>query len=117
MSLESDLFTVLKTVTPQVFPDVAPNGTVPPYITYAQVGGDAPTFLGREVPSKENAVVSVEYWSTTRADSKTKIKAVESALTLATVFQAKPDSAARAVYTDDVDLRGMQQDFNIWATR
>lgn len=117
MSLESDLFTVLKTVCPQVYPDSAPPGTTGDYITYTQIGGEAPTFLERAVPSKENGLMQIEYWGTSRLTTKTKIKAVEAALVAATTFQAGPAGAARAAYTDDVDLRGMSQDFTIWATR
>lgn len=117
MSLESDLFTVLKTVCPQVYPDSAPPGVAVPYIVYMQIGGEAPTFLERAVPSKENALMLIEYWSQTRLDTKTKIKAIEAALVTATQFQASPTGAARGAYTDDVDLRGMQQEFTIWAAR
>jgi hypothetical protein len=117
MSLESDLYTALKAVTTKVFPDTAPPGEATPYIVYTQIGGEAPTFLEKAVPDKENALIQIEYWAATRLETKTKIKAIEQALVTATAFQASPVGAARAMYSDDVGLRGMSQDFTIWATR
>lgn len=117
MSLESDLFTALKTVTANVYPDTAPPGSTVPYIVYTQIGGEAVTFMEKAVPDKENALMQVEYWAATRSETKTKIKAIEQALVTATAFQASPTEAARAMYSDDVALRGMSQDFTIWAVR
>lgn len=117
MTVESDLFTLLKTVTPRVFPDFAPVTTARPYATYQQVGGEALTFIGREVPSKKNGEFQISVWADTRASAQTLILAIESAMTLATAFQAKPVSAAVCDYDADVPVYGARQDFSVWSNR
>ena len=118
MSLESVLYNALVPVCARVYPDAAPVGATLPYIIYQQIpGGEAPTFVDNLVPSKENARMQIETWSTIRIESKTLIKAVESALTLSTGMQARPLGAAHAAFDEETDLRGMMQDFSIWATR
>ena len=117
MSLESVLYNALVPVCARVYPDAAPVGATLPYIIYQQIGGEATTFVDNLVPSKENGLFQIEVWSTTRLESKTLIKAVESAMTLTTGVQARPFGAARAAFDEETDLRGMMQDFSIWATR
>lgn len=119
MSLETSLFTVLSTTlgSSQVYPDAAPAGTLPPYITYQQIGGEATTFVDNLVPSKENALMQIEVWATTRLAAKAMSLAVESALTVATTLQARSVGAAQATFDEETDLRGSMQDFSIWANR
>lgn len=120
MSLESDLFNTLKTlVSNRVYPDVAPPLVTKPYITYQQVGGDAPTFLEAAVPSKRNARMQINAWSLTRAEVNSLALQIEVALEAATtsVFQAKPLGAFVADQEEDTKLFGTRQDFSIWANR
>ena len=41
MSMESDLHTLLKTICPRTFPDVADIGTAPPFIAWQLLGGES----------------------------------------------------------------------------
>ena len=118
MSLESILVGLLTTnVLPQVYPDVAPSGTLPPYATFIQFGGAAPTFVDAEVPSKRNANIQIDIYCTTRAEAISLMLAVESTLTWSASLQAKPISAMRSTLDDESDLRGASQDFTIWSDR
>ena len=118
MSLESTLFNTLKTlVSNRVYPDVAPLGVTKPYMTYQQVGGDAPTFLEATVPSKRNARMQVNVWSLTRAEANSLAIQVEAALVAATGIQAKPLGAFVADQEEETKLFGTRQDFSIWADR
>ncbi len=51
MTLEAALAAVLETVCPRVFPDFAPTSTARPYITYQQIGGEAPVYVDNTVPN------------------------------------------------------------------
>ena len=60
MTVESMLFDALKgLVSNRVFPDIAPDLTPRPYITYQQVGGVAVNFLDPTIPSKANGRIQV----------------------------------------------------------
>jgi hypothetical protein len=50
VTFEADLYTLLKTVTPRVFPDFAPTATARPYVTYQQVGGRVINPLANTAP-------------------------------------------------------------------
>ena len=117
MSLESELTTILKTVVTRTYPDVAPNGTLPPYCVYIQIGGDAITFVDNAVPSKRNAEMQINIFAATRAQAVSLMLGVESALTVATSIQARPVGAMRGALDDESDLRGAEQDFTIWSDR
>lgn len=117
MSLETDLVALLLTQCARVFPDVAPLSTARPYITWQQVGGDAPTFVDNTLPSTRNALIQVNVWSTTRAEATALMLQVEAALIASTALQARPNSALIAAHDEDTDLRGCMQDFSIWAPR
>jgi hypothetical protein len=124
MSLESDLFDLLKPLVPtnpngtrRVYPTVAPAGVQTPYITFQQVGGEAPVFLERAVPSKRNARMQINVWSATQLDATTIALAIEAALVGATTIQAKPETAFVATEDEVTKLLGTRQDFSIWADR
>lgn len=117
MSLESDLVTLLKTLCPRVFPDVAPTDTQRPYITWQQIGGDAPVYVEGATPNRRNAQVQINAWADTRAQANALSLQIEAALVAATGMQAQPQGALIAAHDEDTDLRGAQQDFSIWALR
>ena len=77
MSMESDLNTLLKTVCPRVFPDVAPANTVKPFLTWQPLGGESLRFLNNEAPDKRNTYLQVSVYSTTRLESLNLIRAAE----------------------------------------
>lgn len=124
MSLESALFDILKGLVPtnangtrRVYPTVAPAGVATPYITFQQVGGEAPVFLERAVPSKRNARMQINVWSTTQIDANGIALAIEVAMVTATTLQAKPEGAFIATEDDVTKLLGTRQDFTVWADR
>lgn len=124
MSLESALFDLLKPLVPtnangtrRVYPTVAPAGVQTPYITFQQVGGQAPVFMERAVPSKRNARMQINVWSATQLDANTIALAIEAALVGATTIQAKPETAFVATEDEVTKLLGTRQDFSIWADR
>lgn len=118
MSLEASLYDLLSPlVSGRVYPDVAPTNTARPYITYQQIGGESPWFVGRALPSKRNAEVQVNVWGTTRSAASALALQVESTLVAATSIDAHPVGALVADYDDDLGLYGTRQDFSVWADR
>jgi len=111
MSMESDLFTLLKTVCPRVFPDIAPTSTAKPYITWQQIGGAVLNPLDNSVPGKRNAVIQINVWSATRAEANALMNQVEDAMR---PFPARPQSALFADYDHDMLTYSAQQDFELW---
>lgn len=118
MSVESDIVAALTSlVAGRVYPDLAPPAPQLPYIVYQQVGGEAPTFLERAVPSAKNGRFQVNVWAATRLQASALAVQAEAALTTATAFQCKPLGAFVAAFDDDTQLRGTTQDFSIWSAR
>lgn len=118
MSLETNLYTLLGgLVSNRAFPDVAPVDTTRPYITYQQIGGDSPWFLGKTLPSKRNAHVQVNVWADTRAAANALALSVESTLVASTAIDAEPVGAFVADFDVDMNVYGTRQDFSCWGDR
>lgn len=100
-------------VSNRVYPDVAPAGVALPYITYQQVGGEAVSFIEATKPSKKNARIQINVWSTTRSEAMNLIRDAEDTLILATLY-GEPQGAAVARYDEDAKLYGAMQDFSFW---
>ena len=69
------------------------------------------------MPSKKNGSYQVNVWANTRAAAKALILQVESAMVLATVFQAEAKSGVIDDYEEDTKLYGSMQDFSVWSDR
>jgi hypothetical protein len=110
--IEPTLVTKLKTLCARVYPDVAPEGTAMPFITFQQVGGVGFKFY--EGPSaKKNSRMQINVNAATRAESMTLIRAIEDLLI--TDMQADPIGAAVAEYVDAiVPIYVSRQDFSLW---
>lgn len=117
MSMESDLNTLLKTICPRTFPDIAPSGTVAPFIAWQLLGGESARALDNAALDKRNSYVQVAVYSTTRADSLAKIRAAEEAMCTSTAFICTPMGEPLATYEPDSKLYGAIQRFSIWANR
>ncbi len=117
MSLESDLYTLLAAQCSRVYPDVGPQNTARPYVTYQQIGGASPAYLERTVVDRRNALMQVNVWADTRLAANTLALAIESALTQATTLQATASGALLALHEPDTGLYGCIQRFSIWAAR
>ena len=88
MSMEADLTTLLKTVCPRVFPDVAPALTVKPFMTWQVLGGESLRFLDNAAPDKRNTYMQVSVYSTTRLEALALVRAAEAALCGSATFVA-----------------------------
>ena len=121
MTMESDLTTLLKTVSTRVFPDVAPSGAAPPYITYQHIGGQPMQFVDGSPADKRHTLVQVNAWAASRLEALALIRQVEATIcNLATApFTAQPDSEPTGLHEDDTTppLYGCMQDFSIISTR
>ena len=117
MTMEADLSTVLKTVCPRTFPDVADIGTAPPFIAWQLLGGESQRALDNTAFDKRNSYVQVSVYSLTRAESLAKIRATEEAMCASTAFTCTPMGEPLATYEPDTKLYGAIQRFSIWASR
>ena len=117
MSMESDLSTLLKTVCPRVFPDVAPSGTAKPFMTWQALGGESLRFLDNAAPDKRNTYMQVSVYSTTRLEALNLIRAAEEALCASPAFIVKPQGEPIGTYEENTTLYGAIQRFSIWAAR
>lgn len=115
MSIETALFAALRgLVADRVFPDVAPENTPRPYITYQQTGGDAVNFVEGTIPSKKNARMQINVWADTRLQATAMGGSVEDALRTLVSLQPTVLGAAIATYDDETKLRGTLQYFSLW---
>ena len=115
MSLESDLSTALSALcSDKCFPDVAPPGTAPPWITYQQVGGSVINAIdGSTMPGKARARIQVNVMHATRISANALMRQVEAALR-ASPFFAEVEGDLIAIYDEENEYRGAAQDFSIW---
>ena len=115
MSIETALFDALRgLVSDRVYPDVAPENTVRPYITYQQTGGDAVNFVESTIPSKKNARMQINVWADTRLQAAAMAGTVEDVLRTLIVLHPTVLGAAIATYDDETKLRGTLQYFSLW---
>jgi len=115
MTLETDLYTVLHTLCPRVFTDVAPFDTPRPYVIYQQIGGQAYQYLESASPGLLNAYMQISVWDDSRLGANALMRQIEVALVAG--MQTKPQSALQAVHDEGTGRYGAQQDFDIWAAR
>ena len=117
MSMESDLSTLLKTICPRVYPDLAPVGTVTPYVTWQAIGGTAIRFGDGSAPDKRNTLMQINVWSKTRLEALTMIRQIEDAVCAYAGWQAEPQGEAISLYEPDTQLYGSIQTLDIWSNR
>ncbi len=118
MSVEDNIYLALKDLAAtRVFRDFAPLSTAKPYITFVQIGGEAYTYVGPEVPNIQNGRFQINVWGSTRAQCSALMLQVESAMTLATAFIAKPLGAPSGSYDHDSQIYASMQDFSVISNR
>lgn len=98
----------------RVFPDIAPENTPKPYITWQQVGGEPINFIDATVPSKKNARIQVNVWDLTRFGAAGLAVQVEDTLRGTAALQTTVLGAPRSIYEPDTKLKGTRQDFSFW---
>lgn len=119
MTVEADLEDTLgPLVGGRIYPDFAPTIVTKPFIVYQEISGEAPIFLERALPSKKNGRFQINVWATTRIAAAALQLEAESAMVLATAFQAKQVGGRTATSDpEDTKLRGYRQDFTVWSDR
>lgn len=117
MSMESDLDALLVGICSQTFPDVAPQGTPVPYLTWQQLGGESMRYADNTPMDKRYPLVQVSVWSATRQEALDLIRQVEDALCASAAFMAEPQGEPVSIYEEDTQRYGSIQRFSIWAAR
>ena len=117
MSMESDLSTLLKGICARTYPDIAPEGTAAPYITWQGLGGESARFMDNTAADKRNTLMQINVWSKTRLEALTLIRQIEDALCDSASFVATPQGEPLSTYEPETLLYGCIQRFEIWATR
>lgn len=116
MTIEAQVYAVLKVLAGgRVFPDVAPEDTLTPYITYQAVGGEPVNFLSGEAPGKANARMQVNVWASTRIEASELGAQVEDVMRAAVNLQPEVLTGRVATYDETTTYRGTMQDFSLWS--
>jgi hypothetical protein len=115
MTIEAELYQALLSLAGgRVFPDVAPENTPVPYITYQAVGGEPINFLSGEAPGKTNTRMQVNVWAATRLEASEIGAQVEDAVRAAIDLQPDVLAGRVATYDETTQYRGTMQDFGLW---
>lgn len=117
MSMESDLVTLLKTVCTRTFPDVAPELTAKPYVTWQGIGGESLRFVENTAADKRHTLMQINVWSATRQEALTMIRQIEDALCVSAAFTATPQGEPLSTYEPDTASYGCIQRFDVWSAR
>ncbi|WP_298929239.1 DUF3168 domain-containing protein [uncultured Ramlibacter sp.] len=117
MTFEADLTTVLKTVRPKVFPDVAPVGTTGDYLVYQGAGGQSLRYVENTPADKRNTLMQVASWAFDRETSLAMARAVEEALCASDLFTASPQSEPISSHEPETKRYGCTQRFSIYSAR
>lgn len=118
MTVESDIFDTLKgLVGNRCYPDFAPIGTVRPFITYEQAGGDALYFLDGALPDKKHGRFEIGVYADSRASCAAIALQVEAAMAAATAFQSTAIHAPISDYASEVKIYSSTQNFSVFSDR
>lgn len=117
MSMESDLVTLLKAICVRTFPDVAPELTAKPYITWQGIGGEPLRNLDNTASDKRHTLMQINVWSATRSQSLAMIRQIEGALCASAAFIASPQGEPLSTYEQETESYGSIQRFDVIAAR
>lgn len=115
--MEASLQTLLLAICPRVFPDVAPNNTAKPWVTWQALGGESLGYLDNTAADKRQTLMQINAWATTRMQALQIIRDIETLMRASGAFIASPQGEAISVYETDTLLYGCIQRFEIFATR
>ena len=96
MTMEADLNTLLKAKCPRVFPDVAPAGTVLPYVTWQGIGGESVGFVDNTAADKRNTLMQVNVWAATRLQALQMARDIEDAMRASAAASISNPQAVRS---------------------
>ena len=118
MTVEADIFDTLKgLVSNRCFPDFAPLGTVRPFITYEQAGGEALSFVDGTLPDKKHGRFEVGVFADSRTQCASIALQVEAAMAATTAFQCTAINAPISDYASEVKIYSSTQNFSVFSTR
>ena len=118
MTIEADIYTAIKgLVSNRCFPDFAPLGTVRPFITFEQAGGEALSFLDGSLPDKKHGRFEIGVYADSRASCAAIALQVEAAMAAATAFQSTAIHAPISDYASEVKIYSSTQNFSVFSTR
>ena len=118
MSVESDLYNTLKgLVANRCYPDFAPLGTVRPFITFEQTGGESLYFIDGSLPDKKHGRFEIGVYADTRAACAALALQVETAMAGASAFVCQALHAPVSDYAGDVMIYSSTQNFSVFSTR
>jgi len=117
--IDEMIFAALKGLVPnddgatfRVFPDVAPEGTAPPWITYQSAGGQDAVDL--DGPADElNTRMQIAVWASSRTEA-TRTMNLAIAAMCAAPLDGVPIGGAVSVYEQPTRLYGSRLDFSVW---
>lgn len=118
MSMESLIFNALKGLVAnnQVFPEIAKETAVAPYITYSMPGGgQAVNFVDGTQPSKKNARVQINVWALSLSEALRIAQQAETILRATVALSTTVQTDQRTRYEPDTGLYGTYQFFSCWA--
>jgi hypothetical protein len=115
--MEAALFALLKTQCDRVFPDIAPEETALPYVTFQGIGGVSMRNMDNTTGNKRNTLMQISVWSASRIASLDMVRSIEDALCASTNFIAVPQGEPLSMYEEDPEIYGCLQRFSIWANR
>lgn len=118
MTVESSIYDTLKgLVSNRCYPDFAPIGTVRPFITYEQTGGEALANLDGSLPDKKHGRFEIGVFADTRASCSSIALQVEAAMAASTAFNSMAIHAPISDYASDVKIYSSTQNFSVYSTR
>ena len=118
MTTESLIYDVLKgLVSNRCFPDFAPLGTVRPFVTYEQAGGEAFSAVDGSLFDKKHGRFEVVVYADSRAACAALALQVEVAMAAATTFQSTAIHAPISDYASEVKIYSSTQNFSVISTR
>jgi hypothetical protein len=115
--MESDLQTLLATICPRTFPDVAPSDTAAPWVVWQGLGGASLRFVDNTAGDRRNTLMQVAVYAKTRLQALQLIRQIEDAITASMPLIATPQGEPASDYESDTLLYSSKQRYSIWAAR
>ena len=112
MILEIEIEQLIASLGFDVYADAAPIGTLPPYVTYGQVGGVPTNTLCGDADG-QNARIQFNTWSMRRSEASTMMRQIAALLTQPPL-RAVSQGGLVAEYNSVAKLYGARQDLSFW---
>lgn len=117
MALETELITLLLAQCPRAYPDLAPNNTALPYVTWQGLGGESLRMLDNTAGDKRNTLMQVSVWHKSRAQALALARTIEDAVCASAAFISRPEGEPISTIDPVTQASGCVQRFSIWSAR